>query len=92
MGIVGETIGTCWPAGLHVAGAETAYRVKIEAQLLGVFGSQSLQVVAKIGEDEDITAQIAKLEKLGKRKNWVGGKEGWGMRLEVLTERLRAAR
>lgn len=32
-----------------------------------------------------------KLEKVGKRKRWVGGKDGWGIKVQVLRQHLSEA-
>ncbi|KAF2185324.1 putative transcription regulator [Zopfia rhizophila CBS 207.26] len=35
---------------------------------------------------ETIQDHVGVIEKIGKRKNWIGGREGWGLAVEVLVE------
>lgn len=35
---------------------------------------------------EELDRDIQKIEKVGKRKNWVGGRHGWGVKILVLVE------
>lgn len=32
---------------------------------------------------EELDQDLKKIRKVGKRKNWVGGRDGWGMKVEV---------
>ncbi|KAF7713384.1 Uncharacterized protein PECH_001323 [Penicillium ucsense] len=35
---------------------------------------------------EELQKDTRKLEKVGKRKNWIGGRDGWGLKIRVLVE------
>ena len=96
MGKVAGLIGTVYPAGVIRDGAE---RLSLHASWAGSMGKkgheEGVKLVLKAKNDDSMTTgdswspAVAELEKCGKRKNWIGGKEGWGLRLEVFIEDLR---
>ena len=32
---------------------------------------------------EELEPDLKKIQKVGKRKNWIGGRDGWGMKVDV---------
>lgn len=35
---------------------------------------------------EELERDVQKIEKVGKRKNWIGGRDGWGLKVRVVVE------
>jgi len=77
LGRVAALIGEVYPAGV----------VKKERLKLGAKWEGDVLVVdLAFGEgcDMDAFAKVVKwIDKVGKKKNWVGGKEGWGIKIDV---------
>lgn len=91
LGEVGQLIASIHPAGVI---DEKKPRLKIDAEWANGFGKdddkEGLRLIIsieKVKRDpmmlrdtlEELTREI---KKVGKRKNWIGGKEGWGMAID----------
>ncbi len=90
VGRLAQGLGEIFPAGL--VREEDEYGTLTVTSKWGISGKEKqrgedvLQVqieVLREGVDESIVMMKERLEKLGKRKNWIGGKEGFGKRVEV---------
>lgn len=92
IGEVGQLIGTVYPAGIV---DEKAPRMKIKSEWASGFGKEKdkeglrlIVTIRKVKKDprmlkealEDIVGDV---KKVGKRKNWIGGKNGWGMAVDI---------
>ena len=77
LGRVAALIGEVYPAG-----AVKEERLKLDAKWEG-----DLLVVDLAfgkGSDKDALGKAVKgIDKVGKKKNWIGGKEGWGIKIDV---------
>jgi len=95
LGKLAMMVARMYPAGVIEEGKP---RTKISAAWaagLGKHGNKDgLELtftIAKIPNDpfmlKDIMEDLLQvIEKVGKRKNWIGGKEGWGMKVKVLVK------
>ncbi|MCJ1351370.1 MAG: hypothetical protein MMC33_001354 [Icmadophila ericetorum] len=86
VGRAARGIGESYPAG---RGGNDIERLHFEANWSRPTKGNS-GITAKVGfsggEQPD---WVAGLGKLGKKKNWVGGKEGWGLEIEVVPEAMK---
>lgn len=92
LGKVGMIIARMYPAGIIV---EDKPRVKISAKWAAGLGKQGNKdglvlrfAISKKDNDtfllkETMEDLLKVIEKVGKRKNWIGGKEGWGMKIKI---------
>lgn len=81
LGRVGLLVGSVYPAGRVVR-----ERIGFEACVRkGKKGAEIVLVVRRSGDSMETISreEIEKVEKVGKRKNWVGGREGWGIKVRV---------
>jgi retrograde regulation protein 2 len=95
LGKIAMMMGRMYPAGVI---EEAKPRVRISARWaagLGKHGNkEGLEVkfsIAKRPNDpymlrETMVDLLRIIETVGKRKNWIGGKEGWGMKVKVVVE------
>jgi len=84
LGAVARLIGDAYPAGvvregsrrLEVVGRDGGDRMLLDVR----FSGRHARAAA-----EDAAKAVKAIEKVGKRKNWVGGpgREGWGIKVEV---------
>ncbi|KAG9242494.1 transcription regulator [Calycina marina] len=86
LGAVGQLISKAYPAGMI-----TAPRMNVAAEWATGFGKcgmkDGLQLILSIREVKDDVLMLREaleehsrdIKKVGKRKNWIGGREGWGM-------------
>jgi retrograde regulation protein 2 len=79
VGRVGACVIRNWAAGVV-----TETRMRFEAIEIG--GVVRLRVTGCDKEDEGLLDALERVEKLGKKKNWIGGREGWGLRTEIIIE------
>ncbi|KAK6430205.1 retrograde regulation protein 2 [Oleoguttula sp. CCFEE 5521] len=84
LGAVAALIGTVWPAGWKEQAGE---RLKFETTWENdKKGNAMLRVRVMLGKDisaEVLEQEIHGLEKVGKRKRWVGGRDGAGFKVAV---------
>jgi retrograde regulation protein 2 len=95
LGKIAMMVARMYPAGVI---EEAKPRARISAQWaagLGKHGNKDgLEVkfhIAKRPNDpymlkESMLDLLRVIEKVGKRKNWIGGKEGWGMKVKVVVQ------
>ena len=90
LGRIGSLVGSMWPAGVGVAGVEhEEERVRLDVRWSeGLRGVEGLVVIISAKDNVEVDAQAKKLESLGKKKNWIGGKDGWGVKVEVAITKL----
>lgn len=74
VGRVAAVLCGAWPAGVG-----ERERVSVKSAWVG----EGLEIVVSVGQDVGVGGEVVNLEKLGKKKNWIGGKEGWGIKVEV---------
>ncbi|CAG8979259.1 hypothetical protein HYALB_00012900 [Hymenoscyphus albidus] len=91
LGEVGQLIGAIYPAGII---DEKNPRLKIDAEWASDFGKkhhkEGLRLILSIKEVKkdkmmmkDTLEELAReIRKVGKKKNWVGGRNGWGMAID----------
>jgi retrograde regulation protein 2 len=92
LGKVAMLIARMYPAGIIM---EDKPRVKISAKWAVGLGKQGNKdglmlrfAISKRDSDtfllkETMDEFVEVIEKVGKRKNWIGGKEGWGMKVKI---------
>lgn len=81
IGRVGAVVGFLWPAGVVRADD----RLHCNAMVDGRRGPIVLTVQGvDVSEIEDVAHIVGKVAKLGKKKNWIGGREGWGLKVVCL--------
>ncbi len=95
IGKVAMVIARVYPAGLV---DESNPRVEISAQWAADLGKNGgkdgvelkFSVARILGDPyllKDTMGHLSReIEKIGKKKNWIGGKEGWGMKVKVVIE------
>jgi len=77
LGRIAALVGEVYPAGI-VREERLKLVAKWEGELLVV------EVVFGKGVDREAFDKVVKgIEKVGKKKNWVGGKEGWGIKIDL---------
>ncbi len=79
VGRIAEFVGEVYPAG--VVGTE---RIRLSSEI-SAGGRLELRIQFL---DKDLATSIyaktiKKIEKVGKKKNWIGGREGWGLQVDV---------
>ena len=92
IGRVGWLIGIVYPAG--IIGSQPRLGMSAEwSDTLGKSGQKSgirlFVSVPKHGSDgmtkeAEMLHDLRKIEKIGKKKRWVGGRDGWGMAVETV--------
>ncbi|KAF2432022.1 Ppx-GppA-domain-containing protein [Tothia fuscella] len=92
LGEVGQLVCSVYPVGSVDSDIP---RVKVEAEWASGFGKhddkEGIRLVLSIKKVEDdefmlketLEELTGEIEKVGKRKNWIGGREGWGMSVQV---------
>ncbi|KEF53285.1 retrograde regulation protein 2 [Exophiala aquamarina CBS 119918] len=95
IGKVAMTVARVYPTGVMEEGEP---RVKISAQWVAGLGRHGNKngielkfSVPKVPNDPLMRKPVLEdllhvIQKVGKRKNWVGGKEGWGIKVKVIVE------
>lgn len=95
LGKIAMMVGRMYPAGVIEEGKPRSRISAKWAAGLGKHGNKDgLEVkfsIAKRPNDpymlkESMEDLLRVIETVGKRKNWIGGKEGWGMRVKVVVE------
>ncbi|KAL2807977.1 Ppx/GppA phosphatase family-domain-containing protein [Aspergillus granulosus] len=92
IGRVGYLIGRLYPAGLIderkpriVLSAEWSRNLGKKSNKRGILLTISIQKMendpAKLGEA--LRHNVGIVEKIGKKQNWIGGKDGWGLKVRV---------
>ncbi|KAJ5167555.1 uncharacterized protein N7482_006336 [Penicillium canariense] len=66
-----------WVTGLGKKGKKDGLELKIAIQNVA-YDPTHLK--------EELERESQKLQKVGKRKNWIGGKDGWGLKVQVSVE------
>lgn len=66
-----------WVTGLGKKGKKDGIELKIAIQKVA-YDPTHLK--------EELERNLRKLEKVGKRKNWIGGRDGWGIKVQVSVE------
>ena len=80
VGRVGAVLGFVWPAG--VVRAPEQEQLRFRATVGGKSGKLSLIIDgADEREEEELAQVVGRVAKLGKKKNWIGGREGWGLKV-----------
>jgi len=83
VGRVGAVLGFVWPAG--VVRAPEQEQLRFRATVGGKSGKLSLIIDgADEREEEELAQVVGRVAKLGKKKNWIGGREGWGLKVVCL--------
>ncbi|KAH8649704.1 Ppx/GppA phosphatase family-domain-containing protein [Tricladium varicosporioides] len=92
LGEVGQLLATLYPSGSF---DEDEPRIRTKAEWASGFGKDNdkeglrlILSIKKVKKDpmmlrdtlEDLTSEI---DKVGKKKNWIGGETGWGMAIDV---------
>ncbi|KAL4901464.1 hypothetical protein BDW74DRAFT_170173 [Aspergillus multicolor] len=92
LGRVGYLIGRLYPVGIVDARKP---RIVLSAEWAGDLGKDNnkrgvlLTVSVKKMEDDPaklgdaLRGKVGVVEKIGKRKHWIGGREGWGLKVRV---------
>jgi len=90
LGAVGQLISKAYPAGVIKRS-----RMKIDAEWASGFGKNKdkeglrlILSIAKVENDpmmlkEALEENAQDIKKVGKQKNWIGGREGWGMAINI---------
>ena len=84
-------IGDVFPAGVVRDGEEDLVRVEVtwgSQQKKGI-NEETLDIVMSTGIDGIGSVLLdwsERMEKVGKKKNWIGGKEGWGVKVRAIYE------
>ncbi|KAG8629198.1 hypothetical protein KVT40_003063 [Elsinoe batatas] len=92
LGRVGGLVGAVWPAGITEAEGEVGAGVEMQGRWERKEGKGD-RVVLEVkvrGTEEEVREwkgvfedEIEDVVKVGKKKNWVGGREGFGYKVEV---------
>lgn len=92
IGVIGLLVSKIYPAGFV---DKRAPRIKIASEWAAGFGKdddkEGLRLIfsiKKIKNDplmlkEALEEHVEVIEKVGKKKNWIGGEEGWGMSIDI---------
>jgi len=92
LGEIGHLIRKIYPAGDF---DEKVPRIKIGAEWVSGFGKANdkeglrlILSIKKVNHDpmmlrETLEELVKDIKKVGKKKNWIGGKHGWGMPIDV---------
>lgn len=92
IGAVGLLISKIYPGGNF---DEDEPRIKVESEWASGFGKENdkegLRLtlsIKKVEKDpmmlrEELDKHIEDIDKVGKNKNWIGGREGWGMAIDI---------
>ena len=79
---MGALVGAVYPSGRgeKAMSLSSSFSVSKKGDRVLVLrtGDQEGKSLRGIVEEE-----VEKVEKAGKKKNWIGGKEGWGIKVEV---------
>jgi len=83
IGRVSAVLGFLWPAGVIRGGDTLHFQATVD-------GRNGPLVVMLEGADarelEDMAHIVGKIGKLGKKKNWIGGRDGWGLKVMCLLD------
>jgi retrograde regulation protein 2 len=95
MGKIGLLVSHLFPAGV-IKRAEPRIRLSATwATNLGKKGNkEGLELVVHIQSrpgdpfkfKEALDSHVGRIEKVGKKKNWIGGREGWGIKVRVVVK------
>ena len=82
VGRVAQAVGECYPAGIVRDGEE---RIGFNAGWgVDKKGERCVEVQVRLRRDDEVIPSfVGDLEKVGKKKNWIGGRDGWGIKVEV---------
>lgn len=92
LGTFGRLLSRVYPAGVV---DEKAPRMKVDSEWASGFGKRKqkeglrlILSIKKIKDDplmlrEALGDQVKDIKKVGKRKNWIGGRGGWGMAVDI---------
>lgn len=92
IGRAAALVGEVYPAGVVPALPRMELGVGWK-ELVAGHGDVGIEVVVRVRARDDMTADgviggsVKALEKVGKRKNWVGGNGGWGRKVVVVVRR-----
>lgn len=81
LGRVGLLVGSVYPAG-RVVQERFGFEASVQK------GKKGPEIVLRVRKSQDVSEtvsmeEIEKVEKVGKKKNWVGGRDGWGVKVRV---------
>ncbi|KFY81187.1 hypothetical protein V499_00013 [Pseudogymnoascus sp. VKM F-103] len=89
---IGQLICTVYPAGIV---NEKVSRLKIDSEWASGFGKNNdkeglglILSIKKVKNDPQMVKEalegiVGDVNKVGKQKNWIGGREGWGMAIDI---------
>lgn len=92
IGEIGQLIGTVYPAGIV---DEKAPRMNIKSEWASGFGKNNdkeglrlIITIRKVKNDPKMVKEaleeiVGDVKKVGKQKNWIGGRDGWGMAVDI---------
>lgn len=87
-GTVAALVAAVFPAG--VCNSQNEDRLKVKASWQeGEKGERRLSVSVRFGSEVDsemFCGEVKNIEKVGKKKNWVSGKDGFGYKVAVVLE------
>lgn len=100
LGRVGHVIASIYPSGTV---DNSRPRIRVEAEWASGFGKSGQKeglrlkfVIKKTEENQDplrlkelLESLAGKVKKVGKKKNWIGGPEGWGMSIDVIIKEVK---
>ncbi|KFY28122.1 hypothetical protein V491_00627 [Pseudogymnoascus sp. VKM F-3775] len=92
VGEIGQLICTVYPTGIV---DEEVSRLKIDSEWASGFGKNNdkeglrlILSIKKVKNDPQMVKEalegiVGDINKVGKRKNWIGGRKGWGMAIDI---------
>jgi retrograde regulation protein 2 len=99
IGEIGALLCQVYPAGID---DEKEPRLKISSEWAKNFGKEKdkegLRLILSIKKVDDdplmlrkaLEGMVEDIEKVGKRKNWVGGEDGWGMSIDIVIKEVKS--
>lgn len=98
IGALGLMISKVYPAGII---DDKNPRIKVDSEWASGFGKnddkEGLRLTVSIKKIKDnplmlkeaLEEHVEDIDKVGKKKNWIGGREGWGMAIDVDVEEVK---
>ena len=92
MGSIGLLISKIYPGGNF---DEDEPRIKVDSEWASGFGKnddkEGLRLILSIKKVKDdammlreaLDDHVSDIDKVGKHKNWIGGRDGWGMSIDI---------
>jgi retrograde regulation protein 2 len=93
LGSTAALVAAVYPAG--VPNGQLAQRLRLEFSWRKEAGKKKTQILLRVGLAKDLDRdefekEIKNIEKIGKKKNWIGGKDGIGFKVQVSVESFRS--